>query len=148
MTENIVRDILVRYSENIEIKKEVLATPFMYIHGQFGYDVKSIYRSLLSESQHDLGVFPNTFPNTIYEYYWVQEGKPASEPWIAIGRLENGLYFYYRAFTNDADARFATEGHMDLYLSIRYGDLIEFAMDSDTYIRYMAETLAAPISEY
>ena len=148
MAENTERNILVRYSENIEIKKEVLATPFMYIHGQFGYDVKSIYRRLLSESEHDLGEFPNTFPNTIYEYYWVQEGKPGLEPWIALGRLENGLYFYYRAYTNEPDARFSRGGHMDLWLSIRYGDLIQFAMDSDTYTRYMAETLDAPVSEY
>ena len=135
------RNILIRYSQNIEIEKEVLATPFMYIHGQFGYDVKSIYRRLLSQSQHDLGVFPNTFPNTIYEYYWVQEGKPALEPWIAIGKLENGLYFYYRAFTNEPDAMFSKSGHMDLWVSVRYSDLIEFAMDSDTYVKYIDETV-------
>ena len=146
MAENIERNILVRRSDDIETKKEVLYTPFIYIHQQFGYDIKTIYRRLLSQSEFDLGVFPNTFPNTIYEYYWVQEGKPALEPWIAIGRLENGLYFYYRAFTNEPDAIFSKEGHMDLWLSTTYGDLIQFAMDSQTYDKYISETL--PPLEY
>jgi hypothetical protein len=145
-SENIERNILVRYSENIEIKKEVMAKPFMYIDAQFGYDIKTIYRRLLSQSQFDLGVFPNTFPNTIYEYYWVQEGNPTLEPWIAIGRLENGLYFYYKAFTNEPDAIFSKGGNMDLWLSITYRDLIQFVMDSQTYDKYINET--SPPLEY
>ena len=136
------RNTLVRYSENIALKAEVLAAPFMYIHAQFGYDVKSIYRRLLSQSQPNLGTFPNTFPNTIYEYYWVQEGEPSLKPWIAIGRLESGEYFYYRAFTNEPKAIFSKDGHMDLWISISYGDLIQFVMDADTYTKYMNETSA------
>ena len=142
-SENIERNILVRYSENIETKKEVMATPFMYIHEQFGYDVKKIYRHLLSQSQPNLGIFPNTFPNTIYEYYWVQEGQPSSKPWIAIGILESGEYFYYRAFTNEPMAIFSKQGHMDLWISRSYGDLINFIMDSETYTKYINETVSS-----
>jgi len=207
---------------NLDIN--TIQTPYMYIHEQFGYSVKSIYRRLMTQSDASLGIYPDTFPNNIAEHFWIQEGQGTVRPWISIGRLTVGLYFYFTAFTNNKDGKFyvnsITEevpvevpivapfvpiefksplqppdniytqlaaakflknpelqipemqapqipgphiqfqnntanimstititkaikpivtGHMNLWLSTRYSDLIQFAMDSETYEKYIVE---------
>jgi hypothetical protein len=118
-----------------------LYEPFMFLHEQFGYSVKSIYRQILTESPVDLGVYPDTFPNNIAEYYWIEEGRAAVKSWKAIGLLKSGLYFYYTAYCNGADGNFKNGGHMNLWMVTRYSDIIQYAMDNDTYAVYIRETI-------
>jgi hypothetical protein len=202
---------------NLDIN--TMQTPYTYIHEQFGYSVESIYRRLMTQSDASLGIYPDTFPNNIAEHFWIQEGQGTVRPWISIGKLTTGLYFYFTAFTNDKDGKFyvttVTEevpvkasveapfvpiefksplqppdniytqlaaasilkkphlqipqmstpqlqipfntanimstititkaikpivtGHMNLWLSTRYSDLIQYAMDSETYEKYIVE---------
>jgi hypothetical protein len=184
----------------------------MYIHEQFGFSVQSIYRRFMTQSDADLGTYPDSFPNNIKEYFWVQSGQPTVKPWIALGEITNGLYFYYSAFSTREDSRFyvntiteevevpkpepvkvyempklifpnlgnlsqslppglemplnmpvvpmpsitetssatkitilksitpITTGHMNLWLSCRLSDIIEYSMDLVTYEKYIAET--------
>ena len=118
--------------------------PFMFIHEQFGYPVESIYRPLLTQPVVDLGTFPDTFPNTISEYYWIQEGQPTVSPWIALGKLNSGTYFYYIANSTDKDGYFYINkkvcGIMHLWLSNSYSDLINWAMSGPDYELYLAST--------
>lgn len=205
---------------NLDIN--TMQTPYMYIHEQFGYSVVSIYRRLMTQSDASLGIYPDTFPNNIAEHFWIQGGQGTVRPWISIGRLTTGLYFYFTAFTNSKDGKFyvntVTEevpvevpveapfapiefksplqppdniytqlaaakflkkpdpqipqipatasqiqfqkntanimstititkaikpivtGHMNLWLSTRYSDLIQYAMDSETYEKYIVDT--------
>jgi len=195
--------------------------PYIYIHEQFGYSVQSIYRRLMTQSDANLGIYPDTFPNNIAEHFWIQPGQGTVRPWISIGRLTTGLYFYFTAFTNNKDGKFYVNsvmeevpvevpvsapfvpieiksslqppnniytqlaaakflknpelqtnqisqlapqiqfqntsanmmstititkaikpivtGHMNLWLSTRYSDLIQYAMDSETYDKYIVE---------
>ena len=119
-------------------------TPFMYIHEQFGYSVESIYRTLLTQPALDLGTFPDTFPNTISEYYWIQEGTPNLKPWIALGKLNSGTYFYYIASCTDEDGVFfknkKTSGIMHLWLSNSYSDIINWVMSGPDYEAYILAT--------
>jgi hypothetical protein len=119
--------------------------PFMFIHEQFGYSVESIYRTLLTQSAIDLGTFPDTFPNTISEYYWIQEGQSCVKPWIALGKLTTGIYFYYIASSSDEDCYFFKNkkkcGMMHLWLSHSYSDLINWSMSAADYAVYIQETL-------
>jgi hypothetical protein len=194
-------------SESMDLK--ATEVPYMYIHEQFGFSVQSIYRRFMTESDADLGTYPDTFPNNIQEHFWIQPGEPTVKPWISLGQLTNGLYFYFTAFSTNKDGRFyvntVTEevavqkvapvkfvtpsnpmfpniglsgtsflpeissapmpiptvvetdtlstitvvksikpviaGHMNLWLSCRFSDIIEYSMDSVTYEKYMAETL-------
>ena len=118
--------------------------PFMFIHKQFGYSVESIYRQLLTQSAIDLGTFPNTFPNTISEYYWIQEGDPLIRPWIALGKLTTGTHFYYVASCTDNDGYFFKNkkacGIMHLWLSNSYSDLINWSMSGSDYESYISST--------
>jgi hypothetical protein len=119
--------------------------PFMYIHKQFGYSVESIYRILLTQPTLDLGTFPDTFPNTISEYYWIQEGQPSVKPWIALGKLNSGTHFYYIASSNsDEDGVFfknkKPSGMMHLWLSNSYSDIINWAMSGPDYEAYILAT--------
>ena len=193
----------------------MMSVPYMYIHAQFGYSVESIYRRLMSQSDASLGIYPDTFPNNIADHFWIQEGQGSIKPWISIGRLMSGLYFYYTAFSTRKDGKFYVNtvsetvtvetpaftlpqpsqiikppaptdyyskmamaananikpislpafntdattttytvaksikpiisGHMNLWLSSRYSDLIQFAMDSQTYQKYLSET--SPFTE-
>ena len=70
-----------------------LRLPFAYIQGQFGYPVESIIRQIQCEPVVRLDSYPNTFPNTIQEYYWISTSQEVS--WIALGKMTNGLYFLY-----------------------------------------------------
>ena len=205
-------------SESMDLN--AIEVPYMYIHEQFGYSVQSIYRRFMTESDADLGTYPDTFPNNIQEHFWIQPGEPTVKPWISLGQLANGLYFYFTAFSTNKDGRFyvntVTEevpapkavpanlvtpsklmipniglpsignntstspfnigslpdfpsapmpiptyvesapistmmivksitpvitGHMNLWLSCRFSDIIEYSMDSVTYEKYVAETL-------
>ena len=116
----------------------------MHVHSQFGYSVKSIFRELYTQSLVDLGEYPNTFPNTISDYYWIQEGEACVRPWIALGKLNTGVYFYYVAVCNDPNGRFylnkKTTGIMHLWISQKFSDLINWAMDADVYKKYISET--------
>jgi hypothetical protein len=119
--------------------------PFMFIHEQFGFSVESIYRQLLTQSAVDLGTFPECFPNTISEYYWIQEGQPYVKPWIALGKLNTGIYFYYVASSSNDDGYFFKNkkncGMMHLWLSHSYSDLINWALSAPDYEAYISSTI-------
>lgn len=118
-----------------------LLTPFLYMHPQYGYSVDSIYRKINSQPKLHLGTYPNTFPNTIEEYFWI---SASSNLWKALGTVNlNGslVYFFYTAALNSEGSFVGKQkGVMNLWLSTRYADIIQFVMDTDTYIKYYVET--------
>ena len=139
------RQTMIRMA-SIEPNPRNMDIPFMFIHEQFGYSVESIYRQLLTQSAIDLGIFPDTFPNTISEYYWIQEGQLSVKPWIALGKLNSGTYFYYMASSNsDENAYFFKNkkacGIMHLWLSNSYSDLINWSMSGPDYESYLSSTV-------
>jgi len=114
-----------------------MCLPFSFIQKQFGYPVESIVKQIHCEPVVHLGVYPNTFPNTIQEYYWI---STSGSSWMALGRLKNGLYFFYSAST-DATGTFKNGGgSMCLWLAVEYSNLIHFAMDQTTYDNYYSQT--------
>jgi hypothetical protein len=134
------RIVTMRKSETLN--PTVLRMPFSFIEKQFGYSVDSILRKIHCVSQINLGTYPNTFPTTIQEYYWLQGGVPGSKPWLALGRLTNGYYFFYTAECADTPKRFLDGGgHMNLWVAFRYSDIIQYAMSSYMYQAYIAETI-------
>jgi hypothetical protein len=119
-----------------------MLTPFVYMHAQFGYSVESIYRKINSQPTFHLGTYPNTFPNTIQEYFWIYTTPTL---WKALGTFAlNGtlVYFFYTASTN-SNGSFIDEqrGVMNLWVSTRYADLIHFVMDTETYNQYVLDTV-------
>lgn len=139
------RQTMIRMA-SIALDPRRMDMPFMFIHEQFGYSVESIYRQLLTQSAVDLGTFPDCFPNTISEYYWIQEGQPRGSPWIALGKLNSGTYFYYVASCSDEEGYFFKNkkkcGIMHLWISHKYSDLINWAIDANVYNKYLSETSA------
>ena len=114
----------------------LLQVPFAYIQKQFGYSVESILRPIHCESKVNLGIYPNTFPNTIKEFYWIYTDTTST--WIALGVLDSGLYFLYTAHTA---AMFQNKnGMMSLWVASKFANLVQFAMSDDVYTRYVAET--------
>ena len=134
-------------SRNTEIRRatninsDVLRIPYAYIQEQFGYSVKSIQRQIHSEPVLDLGTFPNTFPQTVAEYYWIHAPTDANS-WTVLGRMNNGLYFFYTAQCKNTPRAFLDNGGiMNLWVSWRYSELINFAMNQSTYDLYISETV-------
>lgn len=121
-----------------------LKLPFIFIQAQFGYSVESILRPIHGSSRINLGTFPETFPNTIEEFYWIHapnSGDVVSKNlWMALGKLQNDLYFFYMAESVNTQKTFLDWGQMNLWVSHSYADLIQYAMDMPTYNRYMLET--------
>jgi hypothetical protein len=126
--------------KSAEATLEALNHPLLFVQAQFGYSAASILRPIHSMTQVNLGTYPDTFPNTITEVYWTQEGFAGRTPWIALGQLSNGLYFLYSAVCSETPKTFVDGGKMNLWVSLQFSDLIHFAMDSDTYIKYFNET--------
>lgn len=151
MSDNNGRQTILRVAPIDTLNPRKLDAAFMFVHSQFDYSLKSIYRPLVSQGLFDLGEFPNTFPHTISEYYWIQEGEATIRPWIALGKLESGLYFYYVGYCNDKSGLFYLNkkkmGIMHLWVSINVGDLINWAMDADSYKKYTSETSSEATSE-
>jgi hypothetical protein len=65
-------------------------------------------------------------------------------PWIAVGKLTSGLFFYYTAFCLSQSGEFwkngKPAGHMNLWLSPLFSDIIQSSMDASTYDTYLNET--------
>jgi hypothetical protein len=123
------------------INSDVLRIPYAYIQEQFGYSVKSIQRQIHSEPVLDLGTFPNTFPQNVTEYYWIHAPTGANS-WTVLGRMNNGLYFFYTAQCKNTPRAFLDKGGaMNLWVSWRYSELINFAMNQSTYDLYISETV-------
>jgi len=208
------RDTRMRKMSSNSIDTNAMQKPYMYIQEQFDYSVESIYRRFITQSDADLGSYPDTFPNNIKEYFWIQVGEARLKSWISLGQLTNGLYFYYTAFSTNQDGKFyvntlreevsiakmeavknnipfksiipnmilpgnsqynihllpeiptaaipipiniETEtistiiivkpikpvktGHMNLWLSCRLSDIIEYSMDLVSYEKYISETV-------
>ena len=133
------RIVTIRKSENVD--PNMIAIPLLFVRGYFGYSVESILRDIPPAPDVYLGNEPDTFPNTIDEYYWIQEGIPGKSPWIATGKLINGVYFLYKAFMKKPTNTFVNNGQMDLWVSTNYSDLIKYAMDSSLYATYISTTL-------
>ena len=133
------RIVTMRKSENLDAS--VLDIPFSFIQYQFGYPVESILRKLNTVPLINLGKYPDTFPHTIKEFHWIQAGSPGSKPWAALGVLTNGLYFFYTAQTQNTPKLFLDGGHMNLWVSFRYSDLIQYAMTLAHYNDYINETV-------
>jgi hypothetical protein len=133
------RIVSMRKSESFDSSN--LSLPFLFIQPQFGYSVNSILRPIHTSSQVDLGKYPNTFPRTIKEFFWTKEGQAGISPWIALGILENGLYFLYVAYCNAVPTTFLNGGLMNLWVSKRYSDLIHYGMDKTIYEIYLKDTL-------
>ena len=128
-----------RHVKNID--SSPMLTPLVYMHKQFGYSVDSIYRKIESQPTLHLGTYPNTFPNTIQEYFWVYTNN---QVWKALGTFAlNGslVYFFYTASLNSTGTFIDEQrGVMNLWASTRYSDLINFVMDAETYDRYYSDT--------
>jgi hypothetical protein len=65
---------------------------------------------------------------------------PGLTPWIALGKLQGDIYFLYTAFMSIPSNTFINNGHMDLWVSSRYSDIIQFAMDTAFYTDYISNT--------
>ena len=134
------RTVEIRKATNLN--SDVLQIPYTYIQEQFGYSVASIQRQIHNEPALDLGKFPDTFPHIVLEYYWIHSESSSSNSWLVLGRMNNGLYFFYTAQCKSSPLAFLDNGAaMNLWVSWRYSELIHFAMNQSTYDLYIAETV-------
>uniref|UniRef100_A0A6C0AN61 Uncharacterized protein n=1 Tax=viral metagenome TaxID=1070528 RepID=A0A6C0AN61_9ZZZZ len=132
------RILTIRKSDNKN--HEDIMLPLMFLGEKFGYSLKSIFRQIHSAPEIHLGVYPDTFPHTIQEYYWIKLGIPGENPWVALGKLKGDMYFLYTAFMSRPSNTFINNGHMDLWVSSRYSDIVQFAMDKAFYKEYISNT--------
>lgn len=126
------RDISIR---KLTVDPLSISLPYMYLNPQFGYSIDTIIRYV--DGSPDCVLKPDAFPYGIQEYYWIYEGAPGIKSWYALGCIEEGLYFFYKAYTH---TMFDKDGHMELWVSHKFSDIIEYAMDTVTYTLYNEES--------
>ena len=139
------RDVSIRLSPNLN--PSLLNDAFIYIQKQFGYPVESIQRPVHSEPLIHLGTYPDTFPNTIKEYYWINATSTPSNSWSALGCLDSGHYFFYTAYCATTPRMFLDGGNMNLWVSTRFSSILNFVFSQSTYQQYINETVATVATE-
>jgi len=132
------RILTIRKSDNVDDAD--IMQPLMFLGEKFGYSLQSILRPIHSAPEINLGTYPDIFPHTIQEYYWVKAGDSGETPWIALGKLKGDIYFLYMAFMSTPSNTFINNGHMDLWVSYRYSDIVNYAMDPAFYKEYISNT--------
>ena len=132
------RTVELRKSDNIDYEK--IGFPLLFARPQFGYSVSSMIRHIHTNRDVNLGPENFTFPDTIQEFFWISEGEAGKKPWIALGLLQNNIYFLYKAHMTIPSNTIVNNGQMSLWVSTRYSDIIHFAMDSSIYKLYIEET--------
>jgi hypothetical protein len=120
------------------IDQSKISFPLLFLNTQFGYSLPSILRTI--HYSFDISYHSINFPYGIQEYYWIQEGIPGKRPWFALGILQNGSYFLYKAYMNMPLNTFLENGHMDLWVSYKFSDIINYAMDTLSYSEYLNST--------
>jgi len=133
------RIITVRKAE--KINKSDISFPFFFIGENRGYPVSSILRKINNSNDLHIGTYPDIFPYTITEYFWIKAGDPGKKPWIALGKLKGDIYFLYIASTILPTNTFLNNGHMNLWISLNYSDLIQYVMDTSLYNEYISSTV-------
>lgn len=110
----------------------VLDEPYRWIGED--YKVSDFLRSLPMDTDvADAG----DFPRNIAEYYWIQAGERDEESWYAVGKLNNGFYFFYEAACDYTG--FECQGTMDLLVSKSYANLMTYGMPEAAYRQYSNE---------
>lgn len=132
------RILTIRKSDTIDDAD--IMFPLVFFGESNGYPLSRILREIRTAPQVYLGTYPDTFPHTIQEYYWIRAGEPGKTPWLALGILQGDIYFLYSAFMNMPSNTFVNNGHMDLWVSPRYSDIIQYAMDAAFYNDYISNT--------
>ncbi len=113
--------------ENPDI--ESLEYPFSFIlEGE--YKVKNFIVPMPGELLEDAG----DFPHNISQYLWVYPGMNDEEPWLALVKLDNGNYAFFRGECDNTG--FNCQGSMELYVSKSLTTLVEMAMTNEDYRKY------------
>lgn len=79
------------------------------------------------------------FPTRISEFLWVHEGENDTDPWLALGIMENGVYFFYKGECDYTG--FDCQGDMMLYGARSLATLLDSAMGIWEYNCWIQETL-------
>lgn len=105
----------------------------MYIGEEEGYALSAILSSILVEDDADQAD-AGDFPNNIQEFFWVRCGENDGDDWICCGILTNGAYFLYKGGCDYTG--FDCQGGMELWVSKRWQNIVDHAMDEETYRLY------------
>jgi hypothetical protein len=121
----------IRKQKDLEEVAKCLEYPFSYITPasqdlyNYGYSYESIHRPIVVETPEEQAD-GSGFPHNIKEYYWVQEGENDGDEWIALGKLENGAFFYFTASCDYTG--FDCQGGMNLWVSNSFKNILDHAM--------------------
>jgi len=129
------------------VDADKISFPLLFLNPQFGYSIESIIRDIHGSPDYHLK--EKDFPHDIQDYIWIQEGIPGQSPWLALGILTNGLYFFYKAYMILPTGTFVKNGHMDLWLSYRLNDILQFAMDTQIrhlYLKYTQNKISDEVT--
>jgi hypothetical protein len=124
----LIRRKTVRQQENPD--HTCLAYPYSFLAEY----IESPDMLLCQTEAEDIG----DFPENVDHYYWIHEGVNDEEPWIALCKLRNGVYVFYKGECDYTG--FDCQGDMKLYASKNVSELIDYGMSIRDYRLYIEET--------
>lgn len=114
--------------------------PFMFIRNRYGgYVLSEINTRLITETEI---LSCENFPDNIRHIFWAHPGVHDEYPWLLLVLLNNNFFAYYSA--NCDYSGFDCRGSMNLHVSGKYANLINFAMTDEEYRMYISETTCHP----
>lgn len=117
--------------------------PYGYIHPKSSrYSLEYIRKPILVEEEE---ADADKFPWSIREHFWFVEGNNLGEDWISCGLLDNGNYFFYKG--DCSYTGFSVYGHMSLWVSESWKNIVDYVMTESEYELYMQETTEAPVED-
>ncbi len=124
-------NIIMRQQPNVEELIDALDYPYGFIRNG---DYTNETNDIPGQPTEDVG----NFPDNVEHYYWISPGANDEVPWMALCKLKNGVYVFYKGECDYTG--FDCQGSMELYASKDPAILIKFAMCSTDYDEYMKDT--------
>jgi hypothetical protein len=120
---------------SVEEGLECLEYPLEFL-GEYG-GTAGIFHPLITDTSivvEDLA----GFPTQIREFLWVHLGENDADSWLAVGILENGVYFFYKGECDYTG--FDCQGDMTLYGARSLPPILDSAMGIKEYDLWIQET--------
>ena len=103
------------------------------------YETPVVYKLSTNHKKKETSEDVGTFPQNVAEFYWVY-CNPAEDKFYGLCRLQCGLYAYFRIVEYGV-ATFLEERASKLIVSPSREELIEHAMSSTAYKKYIKKTV-------
>lgn len=103
--------------------------PFSWINTT-NYPLQTLIRHFRDSEVNGL----ENFPSNIRQLYFAQPGEPGRQTWLLLGRLDNGLFFFFTAMC--LEEGFEEFGSITIRATYDWPSMLTFGIDPEYHMYY------------